>query len=96
MVELRLPRTRKETTQLFVVLLAAGVSVAGALALAQRQREKKLLKDGPRRAPKKSHKVGNYFVAGPPEFRSLNPTLTPFSLLFKGALWQGGWREPRA
>ena len=62
MVELRLPRTRKETTQLVLVLLAAGGSVAGALALVNWQREKKLLKEGPRRAPKKPHKVGTAWV----------------------------------
>lgn len=45
-----------------LVLLAAGGSVAGALALVNWQREKKLLKEGPRRAPKKPHKVGTAWV----------------------------------
>lgn len=60
MVELGklVPRTKKQTTQLVLALLAAGGSVAGVLVLLHWQREKRLLKKGPRRAPKKAHKVG--------------------------------------
>jgi len=53
------PPPGKQTAKLLFGFLAAGGAIAAVVVILHRQREKRFLREGPRRAPKKPHKVGS-------------------------------------
>lgn len=53
------PPPGKQTAKLLFGFLAAGGAIAAVFVILRRQREKRFLREGPRRAPKKPHKVGS-------------------------------------